>query len=113
MHDRLSRRRVITGLAAASVAAVAGCGSPGGENETSPEESPAEGESPTESPMGGGEETPTESPMGGGEETTESPMGGENETESPMANETESPMGNETEPGETTTANETDGGLLE
>jgi hypothetical protein len=112
MHDRLSRRRVITGLAAASAATIAGCGSPGDGNETSPEESPAEGESPTESPMGGGEET-TESPMGGGEETTESPMGGGNETESPMANETESPMGNETEPGETTTANETDGGLLE
>jgi hypothetical protein len=63
MCDRLTRRRVLGGLAAASIAGVAGCGEPATE-EGSPEDGTAGGEE--ESPAGG---TGTETGMGE-EETT-------------------------------------------
>lgn len=77
MCDRLTRRRVLGGLAAASIAGVAGCGEPATE-EGSPEDDGAAG-GEEESPAGDEEESPAgdeESPMG----ETETAMGEEETT---------------------------------
>lgn len=79
-----SRRKVLTatGAGLCSAIALAGCGSPGGENETDGE-SPAGVDGEEETPMGGDEESPLEEDDGldetGGNETDDN-MTDDNET---------------------------------
>lgn len=98
MRDNLSRRRVLTGVAAAGLTAVAGCAGPGEEEGTPAADGGAEGEQ-TPAEEAPGEETPADGGMVGDEQTPTDGMT-DNETQQPTTTE------------QTPTANETDGGLL-